>query len=187
MVRQCYGCVDPASFRIENERPGKLNLDADPRPVVQDHGPLGNLRRPSGSVGGLHGSVGGEPGSVGGSFVDAQQQFHVAGLAIPEISETNGSNDKKYRRNRNDNGRVIQAASEVRQFGSQFDKPPIKFRLFLALASLFGCLCLSFLGWRALYNDRRWRGGLWLAGALLCGFGGLWLLLLSPAGWGWLI
>jgi hypothetical protein len=66
-------------------------------------------------------------------------------------------------------------------------KPPIYLRVSVAFLALALCVCLGLRGWLHVFDRRRCRGALRLTAAALVGFGGLWLLLLSPASWGWLL
>lgn len=124
----------------------------------------------------------------GGRFCGGKQRLlHISGLDECEKNKSQCSNSDGNSSYDKGDGRPIETARVFGKLGSQINKPPIEFRLFTAFAALFFCLVCAFMGWLSVYDGRRARGCILLGMAGFIGFGGLWLFLLSPRMWGWLL
>jgi hypothetical protein len=126
--------------------------------------------------------LGRQHGGVSGQFANDYGSLHVAGLPEGIVSERAGSNYEC-------SSCSEKTGSKESEITGEIHKSPVKFRLLLALLSVFVSLVIGFAGWHHIDHDRRGLG-LFLVGLsslIVCG--GMLLLWLSrfTLTWGWLL
>lgn len=171
---RCGPAVPPARF--DGEAPETNHVCAGLDDIIgckvlqKNEGPFCGNEGISASLGGLF-------SRIGGLFSGGDRNLHVVSLAVREISETASGEEEQNGGDRKNDGGVVQARGEMRQFGGEVYSAPIEVRLFMAISTLLGGLILSFLGWQNVDNNRLRRGVLLLAGCGVLVSGGLCLLL----------